>query len=506
MTETRQMSTMTEAAPCGSNNNASSHISTGRLFDRATRGVVVLLLAFHIAIFSLFSYRLLVYPYDWEPSESDHIYYATRLLRGETLYKDFNTFPLLGIGYPPGYHLLLTVPVKFFGANMFTGRIFALVIAAVLSLLIYKAIRAETDSRLLGAAMALSLFAYGPISLWLATIRMETLYVALAVAGMYLISKHERGRKYLVLAAVCLAYAFFTKQVALFALGAAVLFLLAERKYKQALEVILYFAILIIPLTLALDHFTSGWYSKHLFGFHMHRNFSWLRKSFLLRLVRASPVLLAAACFEIVHELRTRRLSAWTCYLFGSLSVAFLIFFDGAAENYFIPLFSGLLIVAGLGLARVVSSTDTSRLKSWVYLLLIFQLGTFSGAGFYLKGPTLEDRVGLDVVARMVRTSTSPVLVDRMSSLVIGTQHDDYFVEPVLLMYLYLSNNWSPDVIVSAVNERRFSLICMFEKSQFVPPVQEAIRKNYVALSSIPVRTCEPQSNNSLIVYTRRLR
>lgn len=475
--------------------------------ESAFKALIVVLLAYHVFTFSLFSYRLLMYPYDWEPSESDHIVYATRLLNGEPVYKDDDSFPLLCMNYPPGYHLLLAAPVKLLGPHMYVGRLLSLTIAAALCLLIYKVVADGTGWKFLGAAMAVTALAYGPVSVWLAIIRVDGAYVALSLAAMYLLSRHEQGYKLIVPAALLLAYSFFTKQQGLFALGAGTLFLLVTRKYRECATLVGLFALFTIPLNLGLDYLTDGWYNRHLFGSHLHREFFWHEHRLLVPFLAVSSLLIALSCYEIAHELKSGKLSVWTCYLLGTLPVAFLIFYDGTAENYLLPMFSGLLILAGLGLNRMntrLRRDEKAAGASWVYLLIALQLLIFCGSSFFLKGPTREDRIELDALAKQIRNSTEPVLVDRMSSLILGTEHEDYFVQPVLLRFLHQGDRWNPDVVVTAVNDHRFSLICMFDTSQFVHPVQEAIHENYVPVSSVPMRTFRPGLGCQLIVFERK--
>ncbi len=467
------------------------------------RSVIILLLVFHVSVFLFHAFHLLAYPYDWEPSESDHIYYTTRILNGDTLYKDDDSFPLICMNYPPGYHLLLALPVKLFGATMFVGRMAALIISGILGILLYKSVTKETGLRFLGIAMAVSLFAYGPVSLWLAIVRVDAAYLALALAGIYFLSHHERGRRYILLASFCIAYSFFTKQQGLFAVGAGTLFLLVKKKYRECVLFLVLFVAFTVPTNLILDYMTQGWYNKHLFGFHLHRELSWARKTYLLLFIFACPIFLAATCYEIVHEWKTRRLTIWNAYFLASLPVALLIFFDGTADNYFLPMFSGLLIMAGLGLRRVaphLGSNAQSDMNTWVYVLIIFQLVTLTGSSFRLKGPVAEDRAQLDVVARLIRSSDGPVLVDRMNTLIIGTKHEHYFVQPVLLRHLYLGNEWNPDVIISPVSQRTFSVICIFNKTQFVQPVVDSIQKNYTPVLSVPVKTYDLNPDRKFIV------
>lgn len=473
------------------------------------KGVIALLLLSQLYTFGLFAYSLLLYPYDWATSESDHIYYASRILEGETLYKDSDTFPLLGIGYPPGYHILLAVPVKLLGNSLLPGRVLALLLCGFLAFLLYKITKRESESVFLGLVASLSLLAYGPVAMWFATVRMETLYVALVLAGMYLVSRHQEGRARIFLASLCFAYSFFTKQVGLFGLGAACLFLLVDREYRKCAILIAMFALITIPVYLIFNRLTDGWYLTHLFGVHMHREFSWARGGFLLGLIQTSPVFCALACYGILHELKDWRLSPWTCYLLGALPVALLIFFDGTGTNYFLPFYSALLISACIGAGRIMSNAGSGAFgggKIWISLLIIFQLLTFSASKFYLRGPSEDDRKNLDILAEQIRRSDEPVLVDRMGSLILGTEHEEYFVEPVLLMYLYFSGEWSPDTIIAAVEEEKFSLICLFDRTQFVPPVVEAIRDHYRPISSIPIRTIEPGIDRNLIIYARKHR
>jgi hypothetical protein len=77
-------------------------------------------------------------------------------------------------------------------------------------------------------------------------------------------------------------------------------------------------------------------------------------------------------------------------------------------------------------------------------------------------------------------------------------------MQPVLLKFLYQAGRWNPDVVVSPVREQRFGLICMFEKSQFVHPVREAIHRHYVRTATVPMKTFRPESESALLVFERR--
>jgi hypothetical protein len=477
------------------------------MFVLISKGMIILLLLLHVCTYAVFTHSLLTYPYDWAMSEGDHIYYATRILNGETLYKDAETFPLLGIGYPPGYQLLLALPVSILGPSLFAGRILALSLCILFVVLLYRIARKESGSILLGCIVALSVLAYGPVSVWFAVVRMESLFVLLVIAGMVLVARRDAGRIPIILAAMCFAGSFFTKQLGLFGLGAAGLFLVVNRKYRTCAELAVYFALITIPSHFVLDYLTDGHYSAHIFGIHLHRQFSWARGLFLVGLIQTSPVFMAMACYEILSELKDKKLSAWAFYLACSLPVALLIFYDGVGANYFLPFYVGVLILAGMGAGRILSNRGMrGGGEILIYVLIMFQLLTFAASRFHLKGPVEEDKANLDHLAQQIQRSADPVLVDRMGSLVLGTEHEDYFIEPVLLGYLYYSDAWEPGVIVSAVEEQKFSLIYLFDRTQFVPPVIKAVRENYQPISSVPVSTIEPMLKLNLIVYVRKPR
>jgi hypothetical protein len=85
----------------------------------------------------------------WLGDEGVVLHGATRLLRGEDLYRDF--FELL----PPGSFLLTAAWMKVFGADFAAVRTLALVVIASIAALTYAAARLASGSRLLAAGLAM---------------------------------------------------------------------------------------------------------------------------------------------------------------------------------------------------------------------------------------------------------------------------------------------------------------------------------------------------------------
>ncbi len=161
------------------------------------------------------------YPFALEWLEGNSLVEVRRILAGQQLY----TPPGAGYvpdGYPPLYFAVAAAAARVLGPSYLALRLVSLVSSLTCFGLLAALVRRETGSVAAGTAAA-GLFAatYFATGTWFDVARVDSLFLALSVAGLYA-ARRMRGPGGAVAAGVLLAAAVLTKQTGL-AEGIAVL-------------------------------------------------------------------------------------------------------------------------------------------------------------------------------------------------------------------------------------------------------------------------------------------
>lgn len=244
-----------------------------------------------LAVLYYIFWARLSYPLDLEWMESGVLVTAKRAMDGAPVYTaptvDFASFC-----YPPLYPLLLGWLGRVFGLSYTLGRALSvLAFTATLSLLghgVWRAMR-EAAPAYCGpdtawqqrptldglafavVAMAAVAVAYGWTGAWYDLVRIDTLFLALSVAGLYALAVGHRSVRGVILAGVLLGLAYFTKQTAVLFIVAAGLAQLLLR--WRLLPVLVVTVGVVAGLgTLAYDGATNGWFWFYVYDLHQsHR-------------------------------------------------------------------------------------------------------------------------------------------------------------------------------------------------------------------------------------------
>jgi hypothetical protein len=228
--------------------------------------------------------RRIAYPYDLEWMEGGMLNHALRLSEGQPIYAapSIDFIPFL---YTPLYPALLAALGKLFGLGYLLGRaVSVLAILVTLACIAAAALR-ETRARgwaLAGAGLGGGVFAatYPWVEGWYDLVRGDTLFLAMATAGLLLLrawARHPARAPFVyprvAAAAALLALSFFCKQtgVLLVAAGGAALVVMNWR------AVPIYGAVAgVIGLggSALLNRLTGGWYWVYVFEVHQqHETF-----------------------------------------------------------------------------------------------------------------------------------------------------------------------------------------------------------------------------------------
>jgi hypothetical protein len=204
------------------------------------------------------------YPFALELLESNSLVEVHRILAGQQLY----AAPTVGYvpdGYPPLYFGICAVAARVLGQSYLPLRLVSLISSLACFAITARLVQRETGSAPAGMAAAGLLAAtYFAAGTWFDVARVDSLFLALSVAGLYAARWMRRPRG-AIAAGLLLAAAFLTKQTGL-AEGVAVLAALAcGPRRRLAVPTALAYAAVIGASTLALGLASHGWYVYYVF-------------------------------------------------------------------------------------------------------------------------------------------------------------------------------------------------------------------------------------------------
>jgi hypothetical protein len=239
-----------------------------------------------VVLYYIFWARL-SYPLDLEWMESGVLVTAKRAMDGAPLYAspsvDFASFC-----YPPLYPLILGWLGRIFGLSYTLGRALSvLAFTTTLSLMVHAAWRATKDAApalcgpgvswhrrptldaapMAAVSIAAVAVAYGWTGAWYDLVRIDMVFLALSVGGLYALGAGHRSVRGVIVAGGLLGLAYFAKQTAVFFIVAAGLFQLLVR--ARLLPVLVVTVGVVAGLgTLAFDRATDGWFWFYIYELH----------------------------------------------------------------------------------------------------------------------------------------------------------------------------------------------------------------------------------------------
>ena len=204
------------------------------------------------------------YPGHLEILEGNSLIEMRRILAGQQLYPA----PSAGYvpdGYTPLYFAVSAAAASVLGQSFLPLRVVSLAASLACFAILGRLVQRETSSRAAGLAAAGLLAAtYFATYTWFDVGRVDSLFLALSVAGLYA-ARWARGTRGAIVAGLLLGAAFCTKQTAL-AEGAAVLVALALGSGRRlAVPAGIAYATVVGGSTLALGLASHGWYVYYVF-------------------------------------------------------------------------------------------------------------------------------------------------------------------------------------------------------------------------------------------------
>ena len=226
-------------------------------------GVVLIAIIF-IALFFYTALPRLLYPYDLDFIEDSMLMESLQFAQGQPVYvppnADFNPHV-----YMPLFFWLGALLFKIGGPSLPLLRSISFGATLLTTLLIYWISVHEAKARWLGVVCAgLFLGGYHINGFWYEVARVDPLFVALMLAGFALANYAGDSNRKLILSAVMLALAAFTKQTGFIVAAGLFFYLFIKIGPRSGYFLITFSALTAIPMLL-LNWQSNGWFFYHIF-------------------------------------------------------------------------------------------------------------------------------------------------------------------------------------------------------------------------------------------------
>jgi len=350
------------------------------------------------------------YPFALERLEGNSLVEVHRILAGQPLYPAPSA-EYVPDGYTPLYFYVSAGAARLFGVSYLSLRLVSLVSSLACFALLARLVQRETGSIAAGAGAA-GVFAatYFATGTWFDTARVDSLFLALSIGGLYAV-RRMRGTGGAVVAGIVLAAAALTKQTGL-AEGVVVtaVLLAGPRRRLACVTAMAEFTVLGIGM-LALRLTGGGWYTYYVFKQMSEQslivgNLDWFWKVLL-------TMMGLAACAALIGARRVPRELLAGCVVLGVEGCVAMVK-NGGTVNDVLPAFLAVALLAGLALGG-----GSPRWVATAAGLLVLAQSVILLAGFHPSQaiPTSADRgVGERLVAGMrafggdVAVPTDPAL------------------------------------------------------------------------------------------------
>ncbi|UCH35438.1 MAG: glycosyltransferase family 39 protein [Armatimonadota bacterium] len=416
-------------------------------------------------------------PYEIEYGEGIVLQNAVNIAHGRTLYTDYHRYPYVVATYPPVYPLLTSTGIWLFGVSFAFGRAVSALAALATAVLIWLILRRSVRARWAAAAAA-AFFLAAPITCWWGVVmRVDMMAVFLGIASLYCVA---RGGRSLVVAAVLMTLAIYTRQseVAPLAAGVTYLWWIGQRRNAVLLGTSCVTAVL--ALFAALQVTSHGWFFQHIVV--ANRNLWELR--YLVSLWRSTflscPFPFAAGVLGAATALVPDRVSGSHADRRAGQPTRLLVLYFvfamlvsatggkiGATVNYMVEPLAASCLMCGVAIDRLAQRRQKWQGEAAWAALWLALIGSLV---FPLIAPEMGPKVGdrhwrQDTVrggaaaVSLIRHARGDILSEDTGLLPITGR--PILLDPHKMTSMFRDGNWSQRQLIKDIDRRRFALIIL---------------------------------------------
>lgn len=387
--------------------------------------------ALHAALFLCVALSRRAYPYDVEWMEGGQLIHSFEMLNGRFPFgkpsADHIPFP-----YQPAYSALVAGLGAIFGLSLPLARSVSITATLACAAFVGYAVGRETQSRSWAVLAGLAVFSfYGVTGFWYDLARVDSLFLALLLAGLCVAKYATRARWAALGSGLCLVLAYKTKQLAL-----PFFVLVPPLLYPKSRTAVLGFVALCVAL-LGVDFWWSQKLSDGWFGFFMNDvprgqpYQPWEVARLVLVLLSQVPLFLVFALIGSDGiwrgaSLLARARETWALApLIGCLATLAAWARPGGWSNNLLTTYVFAVIPAAVGAHRIAERGSELE-RRLLYPLLALQLGWL----LYdprPQIPTPDDYAAGRQLVTLLRETPGPVLVpDRPWLAVLAGKSPSY--------------------------------------------------------------------------------
>ena len=384
------------------------------------RAVLLVAAVAFVACYLAVAFARFTYPYPLEWMEGGVLLHVQRVLHGQQLYvaPSIRFTPFL---YTPLYYYVSAAVSWLLGAHLWTLRLVSIVASVVAFAALGRLVWVETRDRW-ASLVAVGLFAacYTISGAWLDLARVDSLFLALLLVGLWLV-RRATSRPAVLVAGLVLAASYLTKQSALLPIVCVVPFLW-RRGRVLALVYGATVGIVLAGTTLWMDHATGGWFSAYtlrLAGQHAVATSEYVG-FFTHDLLAPVGVGLVVGALGLLAYRRGDAGWFWIPVTAGLVLASYTArLHTGGYSNVLLPAYAAVAMAVGLGLHAVTRPGVLARHPLAVRCLLLATVAMFAALvynPFHQVPPASSTRAGRALVADLA-TLPGPVYLPSQSWL-----------------------------------------------------------------------------------------
>ena len=471
-------------------------------------------------LYLIFAGSILFYPYGVDYGEAPLINQALNITDHKNIYpSSFQNPPYTIANYPPIYPVATSALARFSGLPYyFSGRLISIISALVITIIIYNLGKRLTGSKVLGLFGSIVFLSHPYVMIWSSLARVDLLALAFSLFALYVLLKQGLQYKALLLCAILLFLAIFTRQSYLLAAPITALVLIWRYDRRRAFIFSLILAIFIVAAFILLNWRTeSGFYNNIVVANVNEFELSRIISQFL-NFFTTWPVMILTTLMILAYLISRWRKSpselialdrpnesefaiiALPVYVICSALTSLTIGKVGSDINYYLEFItaSTLLIVFSLHIIHVRSKKIGNLIAVLLSLQLLWCL--LIGLMIYLSNvfPHWEKIDQTNALFDQVKeaSKSGQVLSDDYLDLVILSGQRIYY-QPFEFGQLYKAGLWDARDFASEIENQQFPLILIggdtiHKDCCWPPPLTEAIEIAYQIRQVSNMAICTP--------------
>lgn len=408
-------------------------------------------------------------PYTLNYGEGPLLDQAVRLARGDDIYRaDLSTPPYTITNYPPLYVLAQVPFVRAFGAALWYGRLISLISALAAALFLGLTVQTVTKDSLAGLAAGLTLPSIPYIFYWSALTRIDCLALALSMAGLWVIARWYKRGWGVILAALLLTAAAYTRQTYLLAAPLAAFgWMWGRRERFGALAFAVLVGCLVLGIFAVLMVATRGGIFFHVITANVNALNPAIVETYWMELSRYLPAfLIGVAVYLLIGALFGR--PAWWLiapYCVAAALVALTISKVGSDVNYLFELSAAFCFAAG-GLIARARRWFPLRAAALVALALAVSMATDLSTSKYdpLLRERADDQNKLGQLIDVIHATDAPILADEHMGLLV-LDGKPILMQPFEMSQLAVAGLWDQQPFVDALTRGDYPVLLLYQPS-----------------------------------------